>query len=236
MAVTWTPTANPAITDFTSGGSPNGSFASVATGPASTAKKIVIGFYVAVGIDSTNPPVVGGQTMTLAWTNTNGGANLQILSIYFYDDPGTLGATNTVAITGASNLNFVGIWVGYLLGAASGAPSSTADSGFFTGTGSGSPVTTTAPLTVPTNGMGIIQFGITNNYTDPAPWVTGTEDLFTQGATDIAGGIGHLATTGSPSITNIGFSTGQVGSAAWGPLGPPPGGPLGIQGLASSEW
>lgn len=202
--VTWTPTANPA---FQAGTANPQQFLSVAIGTAAANRWVI--FCAAENNNGTVTAAdVGGVTATKAADGMVGGVGA---TIWYANVPS--GTTATINLTSGAFPSLVGIAVG-TINTATGTPNTTA-----TEPGGGfnnDPQVTTSALTVLTNGVGVMCGATTavnasptfNNWNSDFSIVSGTSYQLL---------LGHLNSTGTPSISGFAFADFSIAAASWGP-------------------
>lgn len=214
-AVTWTPTANPAIQDLSFVSS--ATFTGASIGTAAGNRWVVVCVSIASGV-SNNPAsgvTVGGASLTLAkgnsWASDNGSSQ----SIWYGNI--TTGTTANIVVTAttAGSLTEAGIGVGALT-TTTGAPNTTADLQYNVGS---DPQVTTSALTIPSNGIGIVCGGSSQPAVTPT-WNVGVQDYnVINGGSNWQMLLGHISATGSrtPSISGYNGNKFGMSAASWGP-------------------
>ena len=156
--------------------------------------------------------LVGGNAATKI-----GGVNdgTSTLDMYFYDCGS--GVSDTVVIQGAGGGSHIGTNIEYLTGAATGAPSNTAN---YTTTGGSDDCVSN--LTVPSGGIGIGAAALINGGAagNPPTWSAGTRDASsTKNTTPFQEiSIGHISASGNLGVVGGNpyfFGSGRTFSASW---------------------
>jgi hypothetical protein len=206
-SVTWTATDNP--TPIAGTNNPQ-TFSGVNIGTPAANRYVV----VCAGQD-TNGPItsmtIGGVTATPISPNgldgTGDGA-----SLWYANVPSGTTASIQFNETAAFPSN-VGIAVGVLTTSTPIPPSAAIEvaNGF-----NPDPQTTTTGLTVPSGGMAVI-CGATRGPNASPTWNVGIQDLLATNGTAYQILLGHLASSGTPSISGYAFQDFSIAAAAWAP-------------------
>ena len=189
-------------------------FTNQSIGTASATRIVVVGVgsYLGGGsgtISSVTVDVGGGP---IGLTRI-GGVGDPDLPVDMWQGNITTGTTADIVVTTTTTQSYTGIAVAALDNVNSTA---TDTCGKVARGGEGTPYVTTTPLTVPTNGIGVVFAHVFN--------ITGlsynnlTEDLETAGTTS-AVNIGRITVAGdiSPSLNSVNFAGVGMMAAAWGP-------------------
>ena len=181
---------------------------SIGTATATRIVVVGVGSYLGGGSGTISSVTVGGTGLTRI-----GGVGDPDLPVDMWQGNITTGTTADIVVTTTTTQSYTGIAVAALDNVNSTA---TDTCGKVARGGEGTPYVTTTPLTVPTNGIGVVFAHVFN--------ITGlsynnlTEDLETAGTTS-AVNIGRITVAGdiSPSLNSVNFAGVGMMAAAWGP-------------------
>ena len=155
-------------------------------------------------------PTIGGVAMTVAANDAGNRCQLLYAAL-------SSGGVDTFAIANSIAYGTVGVAAGYLTGVSS-SPSSPVNEAY---AANADPQTTSSSLTVPSTGFGIVELGSDNVNMPVTPtWNVGTGDVNASLSTKGQILLGHLTTSGTPSVSGSapGYSFAAcMAGAAWGP-------------------
>ncbi len=208
--VTFTPTDNPANQSIGNASS-TALFPGVNIGTPSSDRIVVVAVSLVANYAAQNV-TIGGISATEATGTIESNSTSQ--SIWYASVPTGTSADITVNVSnGCCELNAIGIAVGTLTGATA-TPTS-----LDTVTSAYNPDPQTIPITVPSNGVGIVMLGGRADST-PTTWSNATGDYTTGTAgTSITVSLAHTYNAGSdtPSATGWNYGGAGLAGAAWGP-------------------